>query len=265
MSSLTPLVEPSPHTTFASSPVANDNRPEPSVPLEEEIVPNRSSDSNLPYSSHVPEVINSTNCSFNTSVSSRSFLDDPFPEQHTVVPPSRSVFPINTPITKTVTQRPRLIDALLKNAPSRMTTLSPIIRAEDNCPRLLRSNAVNQRHATAQHIDKQLSHELKNELGLETTQDTGSSGQSNKTTQTTSKTAARKRPIYCKLRFRSFDKNKGPTTGRKWPGDQKHTQKKRKNVSSKSMASLKHDSSTNRTAYTFVPILFNSSIFLFVP
>ena len=97
-----------------------------------------------------------------------------------------------------------------------MTTLSPKRRAEVNCPRLLRSNTANQRHATAQHIlNKQLPHELKNELGLETTQTAESSGQSIKTTQSTSQTAVRNRPIRRKLPFRSFGKNKGPKTGRK--------------------------------------------------
>ena len=171
----------------------------------------------MPYSSHVPEVVNSPNCSFNTAVSSTSFLDDPFPEQHTVVSPSRSVFPTNTSTpTKTVTQRPLLTDALLNHASSRMTTLSPIRRAEDNCPRLLRSNTANQRHATAQHIlNKQLPHELKNELGLETPQTSGSSGQSIETTQSPSQPTARNRPIRRKLQFRSFGKNKGLKTGRK--------------------------------------------------
>ena len=97
-----------------------------------------------------------------------------------------------------------------------MTTFSPIRRAEDNCPRLLHSNTVNQRHATAQHIlNKQLPHELKNELQIEGTQTAGSSGQSNETTQSTSQTAVRNRPIRRKLHFRSFGKNKGPKTGRK--------------------------------------------------
>ena len=97
-----------------------------------------------------------------------------------------------------------------------MTTLSPIRRAEDNCPRLLRSNTANQRHATAQHIlNKQLLHELKNELGLETTQTAESSGQSIETTQSPSQPTARNRPIRRKLHLRSFGKNKGFKTGRK--------------------------------------------------
>ena len=216
VSSSVPINQPAPSTTFASSPVANDNPPEPSAPLDEETFPNRSCDSTLPYS-YVPEVVNSPNCFFNTAVSSTSYLDDPFPEQHTVVPPSRSVFPTNTltPI-KTVTQRPLLTDAFLNHASSRMTTLSPIRRAEDNCPRLLRSNIVNQRHATAHHIlNKQLPHELNKELGLETTQTAESSGQSIETMQSTSQTAVRNRPIHRKLHFRPFVKNKGPKTGRK--------------------------------------------------
>ena len=144
VSSSVPIIQPAPPITFASSPVANDNPPEPSALLEEETFPNRSSDSTLPYSFHVPEVVNSPNCSFNTAVSSTSFLDDPFPEQHTVVPPSRSVFPANTSTpTKIVTQRPLLTDALLNHASSRMTTLSAIRRADDNCRRLLHSNTVN--------------------------------------------------------------------------------------------------------------------------
>ena len=217
VSSSVPIIQPAPPTTFASSPVANDNNPEPSVALEEETLPNRSSDSTLPYSSHVPEVVNSPNCCFNTAVSSTSFLDDPFPEQHTVVPPSRSAFPINTSTpTKTVTKRSSLSDALLNIASSRMTTLSPIPRAEDNCRRLLRSNTVNQRNATAQHIlNKQLPRELKNELGLETTENSGSSSQSIETTQSTSQTGARNHPIHRKLHFRSIGKSKGPETGRK--------------------------------------------------
>ena len=150
VSSSAPIIQPAPHTTFASSPVPNDNPPELSPPREEETFPNRSSDSTLPYSCHVPEVVNSLNCSFNTAVSSTSFLDDPFPEQPNVVPPFRSVFSINTSApTKTVTRRPLLTDVLLTRAYSRMTTLSPIRRAEDNCPRLLRSNTVNQKHAVA--------------------------------------------------------------------------------------------------------------------
>ena len=199
VSSSVPIIQPAPPTTFASSTVVNDNPPAPSVPLEDETFPNRSSDSTLP------------------AVSSTSFLDDPFPEQHTVVPPSRSVFPTKTSTpTKTVTQRPLLTDALLNHASSRMTTLSPIRRAEDNCPRLLPSNTVNQRHATAQHIlNKQLPHELKNELGLETTQTADSSGQSIKATQCTTQTAVRNRPIHRKLHFRPFGKNKGPKTGGK--------------------------------------------------
>ena len=78
-----------------------------------------------------------------------------------------------------------------------MTTLSPIRRAEDNCPRLLRSNTVNQRRATAQHIlNKQLPHELQNELGHETTQTAESSGQSTKTTQSTSEPTARNLQVH---------------------------------------------------------------------
>ena len=97
-----------------------------------------------------------------------------------------------------------------------MTTLSPIRRAEDNSPRLLRSNTVNQRHATAQHIhNKQLPHELQNEFELEATQTAGSSGQSIETTQSTLQTAVRNRPIRGKLHLPSFGKNKGPRTGRK--------------------------------------------------
>ena len=178
VSSSVPINQPAPHITFASSPVANDNPPEQSAPLEEETFPNRSSDSTSPYPTHVPEVVNSPNCSFNTAVSSTFLLDDPFPEQHTVVPPSRSVFSINTSTpNKTVTQRPLLNDALLNNASPHMTTLSPIRRAEDNYPRLVLSNTVNQRHATAQHIlIKQLPHKLMKELGFEITQTARSSG-----------------------------------------------------------------------------------------
>ena len=131
-STVDPVIQPAPPTTFASSPVANDNPPEPSEPLEEETFPNRPSDSTLPYSSHVPEVFNSPNCSFNTAVFT-SFLDDPFPEKHIVVPPSRSVFPKTTSTpTKTVTQRPLLTDVLLNHSSSSMTTLSPIRSADDN-------------------------------------------------------------------------------------------------------------------------------------
>ena len=167
VSSLVPIIQPAPPTTFALSPVAKDNPAQPFAPLEEETFPNRPSASTLPYS-YVPEVVNYPNCSFNTAVFSTSFLDDPFTEQHTVVPPSRSVFPTNTSTsTKTNTQRPLPTDALLNHASSRMITLSPIRRAEDKCPRLLRSNTVNQRHATAQHIlNKQLPHGIKNELEL---------------------------------------------------------------------------------------------------
>ena len=45
-----PIIQQAPPTTFASSPVANDNPPEPSAPLDEETFANRSSDSTLPYS-----------------------------------------------------------------------------------------------------------------------------------------------------------------------------------------------------------------------
>ena len=125
-----PIFQPAPPTSFASSPVASDNPLDPSAPLQDETFSKRSSDSNLTFSSHVPEVINSPHCSFSTAVSSTSFLDDPFPYQHTVVPPSRSVLPINTSTpTNTVTQRPLLTDPLLNHAFSRMTTLSPIRRA----------------------------------------------------------------------------------------------------------------------------------------
>ena len=97
-----------------------------------------------------------------------------------------------------------------------MTTFSPTRRAEDNCSRLLRSNTVNQRHATAQHIlNKQIPHELKNDLGLETIQTAGFSGQSTKTTQSTQQTVVRNRPIHRIFHFCSVGKNKGPKTGRK--------------------------------------------------
>ena len=97
-----------------------------------------------------------------------------------------------------------------------MTTLSPIRRAENNCPRLLRSNTANRRYGTTQHsLNKQLPHEVQNELGLETTQTAESSGQSIKTMQSTSQTAKRNRSIHRKLHFRAFGKNKGPKTGRK--------------------------------------------------
>ena len=97
-----------------------------------------------------------------------------------------------------------------------MTTLSPIRRAEDNYPRLLHSNTVNQRHATAQHIlNKQLPHKLQNELGVETTQSAEPSSQSITTTQSTSQPTACNHPIHRKLQFRSFGKNRDPKTGRK--------------------------------------------------
>ena len=79
LSSSVPIIQPAPPTTFASSTVVNDNPREPSAPLEDHTFPNRSSDSTLPYFSHVPEVVNSPNCSLNTAVSSTSFLDDPLP------------------------------------------------------------------------------------------------------------------------------------------------------------------------------------------
>ena len=93
VSSSVPIIQPAPPTIFASSTVNHDNRPDSSAPLQEETFPNRSSDFTLLYSPHVPEVVNSANCSYNTAVSATSFLDDPFPDQHTVVPPSRSVSP----------------------------------------------------------------------------------------------------------------------------------------------------------------------------
>ena len=45
VSNSVPIIQPAPHTTFASSPVASDSPHEPSAPLEEETFPNRSSDS----------------------------------------------------------------------------------------------------------------------------------------------------------------------------------------------------------------------------
>ena len=58
-----------------------------------------------------------------------------------------------------------------------MTTPSAIRRAEQKCPRLLRSKKANQKHVTAQHIlNKQIPPEPKTELGLETTRDEGSNG-----------------------------------------------------------------------------------------
>ena len=59
VSSSVQIVQPALPTTFALTPVVDENPPEPSAPLEEELIPNRSSDSTLPYSSHVPEVVNS--------------------------------------------------------------------------------------------------------------------------------------------------------------------------------------------------------------
>ena len=59
VSSLVSKILPAPPTTFTSSPVAKNKPLEPFAPLEEEKFPNRSSDSTLPYSSHVPEVANS--------------------------------------------------------------------------------------------------------------------------------------------------------------------------------------------------------------
>ena len=81
VSRLVPRVQPAPQSILASPPVANDNPLESSAALEEETFPNRSPDSTLPYSFHHPEVINSSNCPFNTAKSSTSFLDDPYPEQ----------------------------------------------------------------------------------------------------------------------------------------------------------------------------------------
>ena len=164
MSSSVPIVQPSPQTTFASSPVANDN------PLESSAFWRKK---HFQIANLIPpclillmllKFIKSPISSFTRAVSTTYFLDDPFLEQLTVVSRSQSGFPINfsTP-TKTVTQRPLLTDALLNNASSRMATLFPIRRAEHNWPFLLRSNTVNQNHATAQHIlNKQLRHELKN-------------------------------------------------------------------------------------------------------
>ena len=73
-----PINQPAPPTTFASSPVASESPPEPSAPVEEETFPNRSSHSTLPYSSHVPKLVNSPKRSFKTAVSSTSFLTTHF-------------------------------------------------------------------------------------------------------------------------------------------------------------------------------------------
>ena len=69
-------------------------------------------------------------------------------------------------------QQPLFTDAVLTNAPSRMTILSPTRCSDNNCRRLLRSTTVNQRHATVQHsLNKQLLHELKNAFGFEASGD----------------------------------------------------------------------------------------------
>ena len=85
--------------------------------MVEDTFPNRSPDSTLPSFSQVPETVNSPNCSFNTAVSSTSYLDDKCPARQTVYLRSRSSFPINTPTPiKIVTQQPLLTNVLLTNA-----------------------------------------------------------------------------------------------------------------------------------------------------
>ena len=168
VSSSAPIVQPSPHTNLASPPVANDNPPEFSVPMEEETFPSGSTDSTLLSLSQIPETVNSPICSFNTAVSSTSYIDHPIPAHQTVIRPSRPGFSKNnlTP-TKTVTQQPLLNDAVPINASLRMMTLSPKRRSDHKCPRLLRSSTVNERHDTAQEVlNKQLAHQLKNEMEL---------------------------------------------------------------------------------------------------
>ena len=110
-----PVFRPSPQTTFVWPLVANDNLDKSFATMEEDTFPNRSTDPTLPYSSDVREVLNSSNCSFNTAVSSTSPLD-------------------NSTTSKTVTKQQLLTDALSINASSRMTTLSPVRRFEHNCP-----------------------------------------------------------------------------------------------------------------------------------
>ena len=160
--------------------------------MEEDKFPNHSPDCTLPSFCQVPQHVNSPTCSFNTAVSSTSYLADQLQAQQTIIPPSPSGFPINTSTpTRNVTQRPLQTDAVLHNASLLMTAFSPIRRSEFNCPCLLRSDTVNQRHATAQHIpNRELPRKVKNVLGFETTRDVGSSGQSIKTTQSTPQSAA---------------------------------------------------------------------------
>ena len=125
-----------------------------------------------------------------------------------------------------------------------MTTLSPIRRVEHNCPRPLRSNTVNQMHATAQQIlNKQLPDELKNELALETTRDAGSNPLKQRSLHH-NRLHATVLPIanYISAASAETRAQKPVASSRQT----KHTH--RENVSSMSSASLKHGSSTNRTA-----------------
>ena len=80
-------------------------------------------------------------------VSSLSVFNDPFPAQQSVVPPSRSGFPIYTSTpTKPVMLRPLLTDALFHNSSSRVTTLSPIRHAEHNCPSITQQHRKSKAH-----------------------------------------------------------------------------------------------------------------------
>ena len=171
--------------------------------------------------------------------------------------PSPSGFPINTSTpTRTVTQRPLQTDAVLDNASLLMTAFSPIRRSDLNFPCLLRSDTVNQRHATAQHIpNRQLPKQLKSEEGLETTWDVGSSGQSIETTESTPQSAA------VQAIANSISAHQTKNGSKNWSQSAGRPNKHIKNVSFTSAASLEHGWSTNRIAYTFVPILINSCFF----
>ena len=153
----------------------------------------------------------SANSSFNTADSFTSFIHA-MPSA-----PPQSVFPgITSTPRRTPNSGPLLTDDVLDSASSRVRTLPPNFPFYQDCPRLLRSNTMAQRHATAQHVlNQQLPGQLKNELGLESPPTAESSRLSGNTTASPPVTESTSRPTRRKLTWRAVGKRKGPKTGRK--------------------------------------------------
>ena len=152
-------------------PLRNSQKPASSAPLNYDSYPNHLCQSS---DLRVASMSNSLICPSNTAFFPPSVLGDSFSEASTVIPPA-SANVTSTPKT-CGPSRPLLTQDVLNSASFCVRTQSSPCRLHQDCPRSLRATTMNQRRATAQQIlNRELTDDMKIELGFDTTNGADSS------------------------------------------------------------------------------------------